>query len=153
MAERRILIPADKIEFLERLTTSGVGPFKFQVDALAFAASLAAARDQTLPFTESAKEPIRQQVFENQGFGSLLGMLAVHKEQNPSLLSDDESMEERRAQIFEDYANAGLQILKDELRGAPNLSEAILLLLQKEKELSGQTAEDEVEFDLRSLLS
>jgi dnd system-associated protein 4 len=117
------------------------------------AASLAAARDQTLPFTESAKEPIRQQVFENQGFGSLLGMLAVHKEQNPSLLSDDESMEERRAQIFEAYANAGLQILKDELRGAPNLSEAILLLLQKEKELSGQTAEDEVEFDLRSLLS
>lgn len=153
MAERRIMIPADKAEFLERLTTAGVGPFKYQVDALAFAAALAAARNQSLPFTESAKEPIRQQVFENQGFGSLLGMLAVHNQQNPSLLSDEASMEEERAAIFEGYANAGLQILKDELRGEANLSEGILRLLQKEKDLCEQSAEDPEEFDLRGLLS
>lgn len=153
MAERRIMVAADKADILERLMTSGISPFRFQVEALAFAACLAAARGQWLPFTESTKEPIRLQVFENQGFGSLFRMLAVHKEQDPSLLSDDEAKSELRAKIFEAYANAGLQILKEELRGAPNLSDGILLLLQKERDLPEQTADDEGDFDLRMILS
>ncbi len=152
MADRRIRVPSDKMGVVERLVASDstTGPFRLQADVLAFAAALGAAREVSKPFEESPKEPIRQEVFERHGYGTLMGMLAVNKEQSPSLLADTDEMDDRRATIFENYANAGLEILREELKGAVDDTEVVLMLLTKERRAEDE--EEDEDFDLRSIL-
>src|SRR5262245_18147300 len=102
MADRRIKVPPDKMEVIERLVAADgtTGPFRLQADVLAFAAALGAARNKFSPFDKSPKEPIRQQVFEDHGYGTLINILAVNKDNDPSLLGSTDEMDDRRATIF-----------------------------------------------------
>ncbi|MFM6079052.1 MAG: DNA phosphorothioation-associated protein 4, partial [Dolichospermum sp.] len=61
-----------------------------------------------------------------------------------------EEHEKQRNGIFEEYANGGLEILQNELRGAVDYSERILLFLSYER--ANNPKEDE-EFDLTKFLS
>ncbi|MFM7369428.1 MAG: DNA phosphorothioation-associated protein 4, partial [Sphaerospermopsis kisseleviana] len=61
-----------------------------------------------------------------------------------------EEFEKQRNEIFEEYANGGLEVLQGELKGAVDYSERILLFLQHEK-LNNKRRNEE--FDLTRFLS
>jgi len=52
-------------------------------------------------------------------------------------------------QIFEEYANGGLEILREEFRGAADYSDRLLLILISERDSQPRSTE---EFDLSKFL-
>ncbi len=156
MADRRIQVAADKSEFLQELKKDGssVGPFDEYYDALVFAATLAASKNQSSALGKISKDrpaPIRMDVFARHALDTVINILAVYKSNDPNVLANTDDMEDRRATIFEEYANAGLEILQKELAGAPDYSEHVMLLLQREKKKSGKVEIDD--FDITSILN
>ncbi|MEM9907153.1 MAG: DNA phosphorothioation-associated protein 4 [Cyanobacteria bacterium P01_D01_bin.44] len=128
----RIRIASDKVDIVKNLKegTDVSGPFKTYADALVFAATLGASYRKRLPIDEvSDIAPIRQDAF-NQNFGVITGLLAVVEDENPKTLSQEDALEEERIKIFEEYANSGLEILKESLKGSIDYSEKLLLILK-----------------------
>ena len=147
MADRRIQVASDKSDFLQELKRDGgsEGPFDEYYDALVFAATLAASRSQSSALGKTSKDrpaPIRMDVFARNDLDTVINILAVHKSGDPNVLADTEEMEDKRATIFEEYANAGLEILQKELAGAPSFSEQIMLMLQRERKKSEKSKTD-----------
>src|SRR5262245_21809888 len=120
MIDRRVRFAKDKVEIIKELVASEqtTGPFRLQADVLAFAAALGATRRFPIELGEATTEPIRQEVFDRQGYDTLINLLAVHHADDPLVLADSDEMEDRRITIFEEYANGGLQILQEELKGS-----------------------------------
>ena len=54
----------------------------------------------------------------------------------------------KKIKIFEEYANGGLEIIKDRLRGSIDYLDTILLLLASER---NNSQKDDREFDLSDL--
>jgi dnd system-associated protein 4 len=135
MIDRRIRIPKDKDEFIEKLLSSdeGLGPFQYKVDVLAFAATVGATRNHKVPFDEVTKEPIRQDVFDRQGYDTIMNLLAVYETGSLTVLSDADEKIEQRASIFEAYANGGLEILKEKFKGSSDYMNEILLMINERK--------------------
>ena len=150
MIDRRIRIPKDKDDFVKQLVSGdgGSGPFQLKVDVLAFAALLGAARNHKRHFDEATKEPIRQEVFDRQGYDSIINLLAVYDSGSTALLSDEDDKVEQRAVVFEAYANGGLEILKEKLKGSIDPTNEILLLI-RERMQQGKQVEA---IDITSLL-
>ncbi len=151
MADRRIGIARDKANCVKDLMAveDGKGPFRLQVDALAFAAVLGANRNRKVPLNETIKDPIRQEVFTRQGYDILFNLLAIYYSNDPKILADTDEMDDKRATIFEEYANGGLEILQEELKGSVDyLDEILLMIADQRKKLEGE----EEEFDLSKIL-
>lgn len=159
MAETgRIRVAKDKADLVKSLTSidGGTGPFQTFADVVVFAAALGAKHKKRVPLEEISKRepaPIRLEVFATMGHDILIQLLGVTETKDIKILSfHEEEYAIQRNNIFEEYANGGLEILQNELRGAvDNLYlERILLLLSYEKRNAEQ--EDE-EFDLTKFLS
>ena len=152
MADKRIKIAKDKAKLVKDLKVSddSTGPFQTYVDVMVFAAALGAKRKKRVPLAEFTKdlEPIRREYFDNS-CDLVINLLAISDTQDQKILADDEKSDEQRLKIFEEYANGGLEILQDELRGAVDYSERILLILSSERE-KPQQQED---FDLSRFLT
>ena len=135
MADRRIRVASDQVESVKRLlrTDESNGPFRTQADVLAFAASLGASRKRRRPFSQSTREPIRQEVFERQNYVPLMNLIAVFAQRDAQVLADTDEMEEARALAFEEYASGGLEILEQELEGAVDYLSSILLIIASER--------------------
>jgi dnd system-associated protein 4 len=84
-------------------------------------------------------------------------LIAIAATENINVISPDRAdVEQQRIQIFEEYANGGLDILDRELCGAVDYTERILLMLSISMNRSieiDSTDSDAVEFDLRKFLS
>ncbi|MEH2102554.1 MAG: DNA phosphorothioation-associated protein 4 [Nostoc sp.] len=152
MADKRIRISKDKATLLESLVEEATSPFDTYADVMVFAASLGAKRKKSVPLEEFAKkpEPIRQSIFINRGYDTVINLLAISHTRDPKILASDEDSENEKLKIFEEYANGGLEILKDKLQGSVDYLETILLLLASERN-SSQIKDGE--FDLSDLLS
>jgi dnd system-associated protein 4 len=83
---------------------------------------------------EPLAEPIRQSVFDRQGYDTMMNLLALQADARPEVLSDSEESINTRATIFEEYANGGLEILQDELRGARDVLESVVLLISSQRQ-------------------
>ncbi len=155
MPANRIRIAKDKAELVQELVNSRgtTGPFSTYADAVAFAAALGARWKKRVPLgTISTKEPapISLEIFISRGYDLAIKLLAIAETKEPKILSTfDSENEEKRLQIFEEYANGGLEILRDELRGAVDYTERILLILSQERFKQQSTDE---EFDLTRFL-
>ena len=149
MPDRRIRVPKGHHEFIQTLldTSESTGPFRTQADVLAFAAALGARHDQSAEFDETM-EPIRPEVFTRQGHDMLINLLAVNKASEAKVLANSEEMEDLRAKVFEEYANAGLSLLRGNLKGELDFTEGLMLLLKREREAE----DDESDIDLRDLI-
>ena len=90
-------------------------------------------------------------VFASHDLDTVINILAVYKSSNANILAETDEMEDKRATIFEEYANAGLEILQKELAGAPSYSEQLMLMLQKEKKKSEKS--DSSSFDITDILN
>ncbi|MEP0857888.1 DNA phosphorothioation-associated protein 4 [Trichocoleus sp. DQ-U1] len=155
MGANRIRIAKDKADLVQGLVASDstTGPFQTYADAIAFAAALGAKRRKRSPLGEiSKREPgaIALEVFVSRGTDRVIQLLSIAETKDIKILSPtDENSEEQRIRIFEEYANGGLEIIQDELRGTVNYTERLLLILISDK-FKEELGEDS--FDLRKFL-
>jgi dnd system-associated protein 4 len=139
MSLNRIRVAKDKADLVKALTTAegSTGPFPTYADVMVFAATLGAKRQKRVPLAEISRNepsPISLEVFVSRGYDLVFKLLAIAQLKDPKILSQIEpNAEEKRAQIFEEYANGGLEILRDELRGIVDYSEQLLLILKAER--------------------
>jgi dnd system-associated protein 4 len=149
----RIRIAKDKADLVKALTIGGENsaPFQTYADAIAFAAALGAKRKKRVSLGEIAKKepgPIGMEIFVSRGYELTIKLLAIAETKETKILSPTDA-EARRIQIFEEYANGGLEILQEEFRGAVDYTERLLLILISEREKQQQP---EGEFDLSRFL-
>lgn len=155
MAVTRIRIAKDKADLVQALTEAEgkSGPFQTYADVIAFAASLGMRRKKRSPVEMVSKRdpgPIAMEVFISRGYDPIIKLMAITETKDSKILSPFESeAEERRALIFEEYANGGLEILRDECRGTVDFTGRLLLILIAERDRKQQP---EGEFDLSRFL-
>ncbi|MEB3827553.1 DNA phosphorothioation-associated protein 4 [Phormidium sp. CCY1219] len=157
MGACRVKIAKDKAELVKSLTNMDkhTGPFPTYADVMVFAAALGANRKKRVPLGQTSKRdpaPISMDIFVSRGYDLFFKLLAIAENKQAKILSpNDATIEEERAQIFEEYANGGLEALREELRGSVDYTERILLMLSLEREQ--QKTLDGEEFDLRKFLN
>ncbi|MFH7027215.1 MAG: DNA phosphorothioation-associated protein 4 [Heteroscytonema crispum UTEX LB 1556] len=157
MAETgRIRVAKDKAELVKALTSAdgATGPFQTFADVVVFAAALGAKQKKRVPLGEISKRepsPIPQEQFIVRGYDTVINLIAITETKDIKILSfQEDNNNEKRNYLFEEYANGGLEILQQELHGAVDYSERIVLILSSER--FPKTPEKE-EFDLRKFLS
>lgn len=154
MALPRIKVARDKAELVRKLLDEKktTGMFSTYADVIAFAASLGVRYQKRSPVKEvsqSEPAPISLEVFISRGYEPLLRLIAVTSTEDIKVLSnDDDSAEATRVLIFEEYANGGLEKLQQELRGAVDYTDRLVLILNAER-FKPHTDE---EFDLSRFL-
>ncbi|MDZ8028217.1 MAG: DNA phosphorothioation-associated protein 4 [Nostoc sp. SerVER01] len=156
MAANRIRVAKDKAELVKSLVASKdtTGPFQTYVEVMVFAAALGVKYKKRVPLGETTKRepsPIPQENFASLGYDLIIKLLGITETRDINILSSrEEQDEDKRTQIFEEYANGGLEILQNELRGSVDYSERLLLVLISER---GTKEELEEEFDLSKFLN
>ncbi|MEH2289418.1 DNA phosphorothioation-associated protein 4 [Nostoc sp.] len=156
MAANRIRVGKDKAELVKSLVASKdtTGPFQTYVEVMVFAAALGVKYKKRVPLGETSKRepsPIPQENFASLGYDLIIKLLGINETQDINILSSrEEQDEDKRTQIFEEYANGGLEILQNELRGSVDYSERLLLVLISER---GTKEQLEEEFDLSKFLN
>jgi dnd system-associated protein 4 len=139
MTDIRIKIAKDKVKLVKALRTGdgSLGPFQTYYELLAFAAALGVKRGKMVPIREGdfSKEidPIRQEQFASKGYDQIINLLAVIHIRDPKILGNVQEAEQKRVEIFEAYANGGLEIINDLVRGSNDFSRQLLLLLLTER--------------------
>ncbi|MGV2831220.1 DNA phosphorothioation-associated protein 4 [Myxosarcina sp. GI1(2024)] len=155
MALPRIKIAKDKAELVRNLIDAkgSTAPFQTYADVVAFAASLGAKHQYRVPIKEVSHNepaPISLEVFISRGYESLIKLLAIAETQDLNIIgTHDLIAEAQRIAIFEEYANGGLEKLREELRGAVDYTERLLLILNGER-FKVETTDEE--FDLSRFL-
>ncbi len=148
MSSNRIRVAKDKAALVKALTVSEgtTGLFQTYADVMVFAATLGAKRKKRLPLGEISRNepsPIAYEIFVSRGYDLVFKLLAIAKTKDTKIISSvEQTSEEKRTQVFEEYANGGLEILRDELRGAVDYSEQILLVLTAERKVQEMQEED-----------
>lgn len=156
MAANRIRVAKDKAELVKSLVASKdtTGPFQTYVEVMVFAAALGVKYKKRVTLGETTKRepsPIPQENFASLGYDLIIKLLGINETKDINILSSrEEEDEDKRTQIFEEYANGGLEILQNELRGSVDYSERLLLVLISER---GTKEQLEEEFDLSKFLS
>lgn len=135
MLERRIAYSKDKAEVIRRLQSGedSSGPFALIADVLVFAAAVGIKRDRRSPLAEPLAEPIRQGVFDRQGYDTMMHLIALYADPRATVLADSDEAVNARAQAFEEYANGGLEVLQEEIRGVQHVLETIVLMINAER--------------------
>lgn len=155
MAANRIRVAKDKAELVKSLVASKgtTGPFQTYVEVMVFAAALGAKHKKRVALNEISKrdpDPIPQEHFVTKGYDMLIKMLAINETKDINIIaSNEEHYDDQRTLIFEEYANAGLEILQDEFRGAVDYSERLMLIISHDifNEFSNES-----EFDLSKFI-
>lgn len=144
MADRRVRVPSNREDIINKLVKSDSdnGPFNLRADLITFAAVIGLKEKRRIPFSESL-EPIRQDVFNRHGYDTVINLIGVAETNDPMILANSEAEENKRITIFEEYANGGLEYLQNELRGAVDPLEHLLLLINQERKEESEDDEDE----------
>lgn len=102
-------------------------------ELLCFAALLGYSEKRRLPLDkEKGVEDVSYQQFERGDAEDLIYLIALAETRDPEILKDGE--ESRCAEIFEEYANGGLQIIRESmLRGGGEYPDRDILELIKER--------------------
>lgn len=112
---RRLNRPKDKDDLLRQLTEEG--PFQDIRDVLVFAAALGWHEGRHLPLGAKG-EAVRWETATNRrGTEPLVNMIAAVRTGDPEILASDRFDE--RLEIFEEYANGGLELLRGLLASDP----------------------------------
>jgi dnd system-associated protein 4 len=139
---RRVRRPKDKEELLTTLTDEG--PFATFREALVFAAALGVCSERRVPFEQSS-EPIPWEVFGPTA-SPTMDMVAAVTTDELEILADDRV--DDRLTIFEEYANGGLEIIRERLANDPRPPLDVILDIVLDHE--GGAGKDA--FDLESIL-
>ena len=155
MALPRVRVAKDKSDLVQKLldTHRTTGVFQTYADIVMFAASFGMQHHHKIPLQEisqSEPAPISLEVFISRGYGWVINLIAIADTKDTSILTtDNNEMEAKRIAILEEYANGGLEKLREELRGAVDYTERLLLILSGSRFPITTTEE---EFDLSRFL-
>lgn len=140
---RRVRRPKDKEELLTTLVDDD-GPFTTFREALVFAAALGVASQRRVPFDQTS-EAIPWEVFGNTA-APTMDMIAAVTSDEIDILADDRI--DDRMTIFEEYANGGLEVIRERLANDPRPALDVVLDIVLDHE--GGAGTDA--FDLDSIL-
>ena len=155
MSLPRIKVAKDKAKLVQKLldTKGTTGAFQTYADIIAFAASFGAKYQKRIPLTEISQTepaPIGLEIFISRGYDRLIELIAVTDARDIKILSAEDTIaQSKRVRIFEEYANGGLEKLGNELRGAVDYTERLVLILNSER-FAPENKEEE--FDLSRFL-
>jgi dnd system-associated protein 4 len=155
MAYPRVKVAKDKADLIQKLieTKGTTGVFQTYADLVVFAASLGVRHHKKIPLLEisqSEPAPISLEVFISRGYEWVINLIAIADTQNTQILTTNNTeIEAQKITILEEYANGGLAKLREELRGAVDYTERLLLILSAERFPISTTEE---EFDLSRFL-
>jgi len=91
------------------------GKFPTYRDILLFAASVGFRQQRRVPFSSAAGDPIRYETLVTPTFSSaLINMIAANVVKDDPEIMDDSRIEER-INIFEEYANGGLEYIQEQV--------------------------------------
>lgn len=114
-------------------------------ELLCFAALLGFSEKRKIPLDRSeGVEDVSYQQFERGNAENLIYLIALAETEDPDILREGE--EGRCAEIFEEYANGGLAIIKDHLRreGGEYPDRALMDMLRERKYLVPTQAEPDL---------
>lgn len=114
-------------------------------ELLCFAALLGYSEGRRVPLdAEAGVEDVSYQQFERGDAEDLIYLIALAETKDPDVLKDGE--EGRCAQIFEEYANGGLQILREKMQrsGGEYPDRDILELLRENHYLNGEDDDPDI---------
>jgi dnd system-associated protein 4 len=154
MAELRIKVAKEQAELVQQLVDDQgkTAPFQTFADVVAFAAAVGVKYGKRVKFQNISKNqpaPISLDIFISRGYDTLIKLIAIHETKNIDILANEIETEHQRLNIFEEYANGGLEIIQQELRGSVDYTERLLLMISSER---GQKSENLAEFDLSNLM-
>lgn len=144
----RSRIHEDMVQRLAMIKLPGTDRTLFPTirELLCFAALLGYSEGRRLPLDRSVgTEDVSYQQFERRDAEDLIFLIALAESKDPEILKDGE--EGRCAEIFEEYANGGLQILRDAMlrSGGEYPDRDILELLKKSGYLNIEEAEPDID--------
>jgi dnd system-associated protein 4 len=150
MALARVPIAQDKAALVKALRAKedGTGLFLTYADVLTLAAAIGFSKRKRVPVEKISyrdPNPVLQEQFRDP---LVIKLIALADLQNPKVLAFDEEYDRLRAQIFQEYANGGLEILSKELYGIKKPLERTLLILDLERQKQRTETEN---FDLDQL--
>ncbi|MEO0455525.1 MAG: DNA phosphorothioation-associated protein 4 [Cyanobacteria bacterium P01_A01_bin.114] len=151
MALARVQIDVKKADLVKALRASDMstGPFQTYADVMTFAAAIGLKYGKRLPISKQSRydpDAVPQDQFKNE---ALISMVAVVETLEPQILAETDDCDYGRVTIFQEYANGGLEVLEEKLKGTVDYSEQILLILKNEfVEAQG----DSVAYELKDLL-
>ncbi|MTJ08167.1 MULTISPECIES: DNA phosphorothioation-associated protein 4 [unclassified Anabaena] len=149
MAANRIKIAQDKAELVKSLLASKEtpGPFQTYVEVMIFAAALGVKYKKSVPLGDTTKRdpsPIPQDNFASLGYDKIIKLLGIVETSDIQILaSREDEYEDKRTQIFEEYANGGLEILQSELRGVVDYAAQLLVILITARDYPENNIEEE----------
>ncbi len=155
MALPRVRVGKDKADLVQKLldTKGTTGNFQTYADIVIFAASFGIKHQKKVPLnaiSQTEPAPISLEVFISRGYDWVIKLIAFSDTQDINILSVyDADVEAERVKILEEYANGGLAQLREELRGAVDYTERLLLILNHERFAEEKTDD---EFDLSRFL-
>ncbi|ABQ26657.1 DNA phosphorothioation-associated protein 4 [Geotalea uraniireducens] len=135
---KRIQRANDKEEIIKTLMSDQVGVFKEIWKLLLFAAQVGMRNDKRLPLKAvDAGKGIDQSTFGNcPAWPGVLYLMTLAETQNSNCLSGSAEAEDDRVSVFQEYANGGLEILRDFFTGRPLDLDGLLAFIETQKEES-----------------
>ena len=135
---KRIQRANDKEEIIKSLLSDQVGVFKEIWKLLLFAAQVGMRNDTRLPLKGvDAGKGVDQSTFGNcPAWPGVLYLMTLAETQNSNCLSGSAEAEDERVSVFQEYANGGLEILRDFFAGRPLDLDGLLAFIETQREES-----------------
>jgi dnd system-associated protein 4 len=145
---KRIMRASDKEELIEELMSNHVGVFREIWRLLLFTAQVGmkAKRREPLKAIEAGKG-IDQATFGNSSsWPGILYLMGLAESGDSRMIEGNSDGEDQRIQLFQEYANGGLSILKEFFQGRPINTEGMIAFIESHQTGKGQL--DAVDLDL-----
>lgn len=135
---KRIQRANDKEEIIKSLMSDQVGVFKEIWKLLLFAAQVGMRNDKRLPLKAvDAGKGIDQSTFGNcPAWPGVLYLMTLAETQKSDCLSGTEKAEDDRVSVFQEYANGGLEILREFFAGRPLDLDGLIAFIETQREES-----------------
>jgi dnd system-associated protein 4 len=145
MADLRVHRPSDKEPLIGRLAGDGEDRiFTSMRDLLVFAAVLGKSEGRRVELGRTHPDGIRVSLFDDPGHAQLIDTLAILEHPDDVDILREERLGER-IEIFEEYANAGLEILGMHLAEKARMKEVEILQLLVNDLLERRRPKSEIE--------
>jgi len=135
---KRIQRANDKEEIIKSLMSDQVGVFREIWKLLLFAAQIGMRNDNRLPLKGvDTGKGVDQSTFGNcPAWPGVLYLMTLAETQKSDCLSGSEKAEDDRVSVFQEYANGGLEILRDFFAGRPLDLDGLLAFIETQREES-----------------
>lgn len=111
---RRVRRNKTQEDLYKALKEGEAGVFESYKDVFMMAAAIGFKHGRRTPF-ESFAEPIELDVFSGKTDLPVINAIALQETQDVTILLEDDGTYERKLNIVEEYANGGMEILKQHL--------------------------------------